>query len=248
MGDEVLDRADLEAPFPREPHAALGPHHAGLAAQGLALDLLAVLDQLADDGGLGEPGEAAEVDARLGVAGPLPDAALLGAQREDVAGPAEVVGLDVGAGQRPAGQGAVVGADARGDAGVGAVDAERVGGALGVLRVHHHLRQLEGLGQGLGDGRADQARRVPHHEGHLLGRDVLGGDDQVAFVLAGGIIEDDHKFAIAWRVRALVDMASRYTVYEALVQPARPHGTRAAELTEGGDCVRYRVKLTLGNF
>jgi len=37
---------------------------------------------------------------------------------------------------------------------------------------------------------------VPHHEGHLLGRDGLGRDDQVGLVLAAGVVEDDDELAI----------------------------------------------------
>jgi hypothetical protein len=39
---------------------------------------------------------------------------------------------------------------------------------------------------------------VADHECHLLGCDVVGGDDEVGFVLAGGVVEDDEEFAIAW--------------------------------------------------
>lgn len=33
------------------------------------------------------------------------------------------------------------------------------------------------------------------HEGHVLGGGILGGDDQVCFVLAGGVVEDDEEFS-----------------------------------------------------
>jgi hypothetical protein len=45
-------------------------------------------------------------------------------------------------------------------------------------------------------GRADQARGVADHEGHFFGSDVLGGDDEVAFVFARGVVQDDNEFAI----------------------------------------------------
>jgi hypothetical protein len=39
---------------------------------------------------------------------------------------------------------------------------------------------------------------VPYHEGHLLGCDGLGGYDQVGFVFAAGVVEDDDELAIFW--------------------------------------------------
>jgi hypothetical protein len=37
---------------------------------------------------------------------------------------------------------------------------------------------------------------VADHEGHLLLGDALGGDDEVGFVLAGGVVEDDEEFTV----------------------------------------------------
>ena len=36
--------------------------------------------------------------------------------------------------------------------------------------------------------------RVPDHEGHLLGRDGLRGDDEVALILAVCRVKDDDEF------------------------------------------------------
>lgn len=54
------------------------------------------------------------------------------------------------------------------------------------------------LGECGGHGTADDARGVAVHEGHLLGGDVLCGDDEIAFVFAREIVEDDDEFAIFW--------------------------------------------------
>lgn len=98
----------------------------------------------------------------------------------------------------PTHQRAIVRANARGDGRVGGVDRDGVGGGAGVLVVGHHLREVEvegALGQ---EGRADQAGGVADHEGHLFGGDGLGGDDEVGFVFAGGVVEDDYEFVGAW--------------------------------------------------
>lgn len=169
--------------------------------QGPPGDGLAVVDDLADDGGLGLAGEAAELGGGLGVAPAGADAAGPGLEGEDVAGAAQVGGLRGGCGEDAAGQGAVVGRDARGDGGVGGVDAHGVGGAAGVLGAGDHLGQEEVGGAGGGEGRADEARRVPDHEAHLLRRHRVGGDDEVRLVLARGVVEDYEEFAITWNTR-----------------------------------------------
>lgn len=56
-------------------------------------------------------------------------------------------------------------------------------------------------GKGRRHGCADYAGGVSDHEGHFFGRHVAGGDYQVAFVFAGGGIEDDDEFAIFWGKR-----------------------------------------------
>lgn len=35
------------------------------------------------------------------------------------------------------------------------------------------------------------------HEGHLLGGDVLSRDDEVAFILARGVVQDDYEVAVS---------------------------------------------------
>ena len=72
-------------------------------------------------------------------------------------------------------------------------------------------------------------------EGHLLGRDGLGRDDEVGFVLARGVVEDYDEFAIAWDERGW------------LVRVGREAGGwrdfGLAGLTEGLDCVGDAVEL-----
>lgn len=89
--------------------------------------------------------------------GALPHSSFSGPQGENVTGPAEAGRDGSGIGQGVARQRAVVRGYARGDGGVGRVDADRVCRGAGVLVQGDHLREVEldgALGQ---DGRADEA-------------------------------------------------------------------------------------------
>ncbi len=197
--DHSLDGADLEAPFPRKGDARLAAHHAGLLADRLTGHLGAVVDQFTNDGGRLLPGHAAEVHGGLGVSPSLPNAAELGAEGDHMPRPSEAVRRRVVVREGPAGQGAVVRADAGGDGGVGGVDGQGVGRQEGVFVALDHLRQRELDGPLREYGRADQARAVPDHEGHLLCGDILRRNDDVGFVLASRIVENDYEFAIFCR-------------------------------------------------
>ncbi len=149
-----------------------------------------VVHDFADDAGGGEAGEAREVDGGLGLAGADQDAAAAGAQREDVAGTGEVgsggAGIDGGAD----GVGAVGGRDAGGDAFAGLDGlSERGAEAGGVLLRHGEEAQV--VGALLGEGEADEAAAVAGHEVDGLGGDVLGGQGEVALVLAVLVVDDD---------------------------------------------------------
>lgn len=58
-----------------------------------------------------------------------------------------------------------------------------------------HLRVVEGESEGGGDESADEAAGVVDEEGHFGGVDVLGGEHQVASVLAVGGVEHEDGFA-----------------------------------------------------
>ena len=73
-----------------------------------------------------------------------------------------------------------------GDALIVGIDGDGVGSAIGVRIVGNHLRKVQGGGTRYGQRRADVARAVADHKGGLLGGQRLGGDDQVAFILAVG--------------------------------------------------------------
>ena len=57
----------------------------------------------------------------------------------------------------------------------------------------HHRRQLQALAALARERQADQAAAVARHEVDGLGRDVVGGEHEVAFVLAVFLVDqDDH--------------------------------------------------------
>lgn len=80
----------------------------------------------------------------------------------------------------------------------GGVAGEGVGGAVWVGVGGGHLGEVEARGEGGEHRGADYAGGVADHEGHLGGCDEGGGDDEVAFVFAGGVVEDDDELAVFW--------------------------------------------------
>ncbi|MCY1450942.1 hypothetical protein D9M71_677830 [compost metagenome] len=92
--------------------------------------------------------------------------------------------------------GAVIGRDAGGDT-LGRLDADgEVGLELRGIGLHHR-RQAQVGGALAGERQAHQAAAVGDHEVDVRRLDQLGGHDQVAFVLAVFVIDDDHHAAQA---------------------------------------------------
>ena len=183
--------------FPRERDEVGQAHHRTV-----------VVDDLADRAGRVAARHARQIDRGLGVAGAGQDAAFPRAQRKDVARPREIAGARVAvaavAGERPDRARAVGGRDA-GRRAVAVVDrhGERRPVLLGV--VLHHLRQVELVEPQALHRRADHARRVAHEEGDRLGRRLVGGHDEVAFVLARFVVHDHHGPAFGDGPEGLVD-------------------------------------------
>ncbi|MNI68468.1 hypothetical protein D3C73_1241660 [compost metagenome] len=91
---------------------------------------------------------------------------------------------------------AVVGGNAGGDA-FGRFDADgEVGLELRGIGLHHR-RQAEVGSTGTGQRQAHQAAAMGNHEVDVAGLDQLGRHDQVAFVLAVFVIDDDDHAAEA---------------------------------------------------
>lgn len=181
VGDQVLDGDDRQAVLAGERDQFGQAQHPAV----LAGDL--------DDGsGRAQSREAGEVDGGLGVAVAYEYAAGAGAQRKDVAGADEVGGLG-GAAREQLERGGPVG---RRDAGAHSVGGRGVDGD-GERRLHRlgvvldHLREAEPVQFVALHGGADQSAAFAHHEGDDLGGRLLGGDDEVALVLAV-LVVDDH--------------------------------------------------------
>ncbi len=122
-----------------------------------------VLHDLADDAGGDEPGQAREVDGRLGLAGALEHAAALGLEREDVAGLDEVVGPGARVDGDLDGVGAVVGGDAGAHA-LARLDRDRERGLEPGLVLGRHQVEVELVAALGGQRQADQAAAVGGHE------------------------------------------------------------------------------------
>ena len=99
---------------------------------------------------------------------------------------------------------AVVRRDPGGDA-LARLDRDRERGAERRLVVVGHRPELE-LVAALGrQAEADEAAAVGRHEGDRLRRDELGGDREIALVLAVGVVDDDDEAARADVLDRLLD-------------------------------------------
>ncbi len=183
VADQVLDRDHRQSVLVGE-----RPQLGG------ALHRAVVVDHLDQHPGRSEPGEPGQVDRRLGVAAPRQHAALVVAQREDVAGPGDLPRLGGRVGQHAGGVGSVGGADAGGDP-VAGVDRDRELGAHLVAVVWRHQRDLEPVEHVGRHRHAHHPAAVPDRERHQLRGRLGGGEDDVALVLSVLVVDDDHGLA-----------------------------------------------------
>ena len=183
IGDQIGDRDPLQRVLLGE-GGDLRPAH----------DRAVVIDQFADRRHRLEGGEAAQIDRRLGMARAHQDAAILGDQRKDVAGPDKIGAAGIAVGERADRRGAVVGRDA-GRRAVAVIDRDRKGGAVDRVAVGDHRREMQPPRDLAGHRRTDDAAGVADDKRHLLGRRMRRRKDQVALVLAVVIIGDDDDLA-----------------------------------------------------
>ena len=186
VADEVGDRDEHEPVLGRE-----------RLELGQALHRAVVVDDLGEHAGREAAGEAGEVDRGLGVPGALQHAALAVAQREDVAGPREVArrassGRSARAPSSPR-SAAEMPVVVPSFASTETVNAVRCYSVFSVP--DDHQRELQLVEPLALHRQADDAARVADHERHLLGRHLLGRDDEVALVLAVLVVDDDDELA-----------------------------------------------------
>ena len=205
VGDEVGHRDDLEAMFAREGEVLR-----------TALHRAVIVDELADHACRMKSSEFHEVDRGFRMARSHQHATRLGDEREDVPGPHEVIRHHVAVGQRMAGRRALLGRDPGGEA-VLVVDRDGEGSSHRRVVHGHHGVELQPPRILRGDRRADDARCVAHHEGHLLGRDLGGGGDQVALVLAVIVVDHHHHLAVGDGLHGLLHGVERLFLRHAAV-------------------------------
>ena len=144
---------------------------------------------------LGKAGKTAEVDSGLGMAGTDEDTALTSLKREHVAGTTEIDGLAGRIGNGTRRDATLHGGDARG--GGDMVDADGEGSLVVVAVVGDHLRQVQPLAQHTAHGHADKSLGERCHEVDILCGGKLGRTDEVALVLAVGVVDNKDTFALA---------------------------------------------------
>ena len=163
----------------------------------------------------GRPRELAEIDRRLGMAGAQQHAAVAGDQREDVAGPGEIIGAGIGIGERAAAGGALVRRNAGAAVGL-VVDRDREGGGVVGFVVRHHRIEPQPARVLGGDRRADDAGGVADDERHLLGGAERGRDDQIALALPVVVVGDDDEFAPGKGLQNFLDRIGHFSQHLAI--------------------------------
>ena len=153
-----------------------------------------VVHQLGQHADRRQPGEPAEIDAGLGMAGAHQHAALARDQRKHVAGPHEIGGAAVVVGERAHGVAALLGRNAGGEP-VPHVDRDGEGGAERGVVLRHHRIEMQAPRLFGAERRADDARGIADDERHLLRRAERGRDEQIALVLAVVVVGDDDDLA-----------------------------------------------------
>ena len=238
IGDEVADRADLEAVGAREIHQIVEPRHRPVVAH-----------DLADDRARVEAGEARDVDRRLGMAGADEDSAGLGHQREDVSRGDELVRPMCRIDRNGDRASAVGGADSRRNA-LLCLDRDREGGLVAASVVVDHRLQAERVRTFLGQRKADEAAPVPGHEIDRVRSRHLRRNDEIAFILAVVVVDENEHSAVARFVddRLGPDQHLRVAALDQLLQPPERIGgripvrrTELAQLNWGEGRPRGRV-------
>jgi hypothetical protein len=143
-----------------------------------------------------EAGQPRQVATGLGVTGAGQHATFLGAQREDVAGLHQIFSAGIRRHGSRDRAGSVSGGNAGGDTD-GCFNRYGECGAEHAAIARHHLLQAQALAVIVGQGQADQPACLACHETDRFGCATVGGQQQVAFVFAVFVIDQQDHFAEA---------------------------------------------------
>ena len=180
VGDEVLDRAELQPVLALEFHQIRKPRHRAV-----------FLENFANDAGRIEPRQPGQVHGGFGVSRSLKNPAGLCLQREHVPGLDEIGRPRAFLREHADRRRTVFGADAGADA-CGRVHRDREVGFEKLAVVGDHPLEPQLLGALFGDRRADEPPSVLRHEIHCGRRDFGGGHQEIPLVFPVGVIGDDH--------------------------------------------------------
>ncbi len=197
VGDQILDRDHLQAVALDVGDQVGHTRHRPV-----------VVHHLADHASRVQPGEPREIDAGLGVAGPLEHAARLGLQGVDMPGLAEVRRSRSRVDRDLDRVGPVVGRDPGRDTLAG-LDRDRERCLEGRLVLRGHQVQAELVAPVGGQRQADPAARLLGHEVDRRRCRELGGHHEVPLVLPVLVVADDDHPALADLLDRLVDRRER---------------------------------------
>ena len=183
IGDEVVDGDDQKLVLLGEGQDVRQALHGAV-----------VIDQFGDEADRRQAGKARHIDRGLGMARADQHATLAGDQRKDMAGPHEILGADIGVGERPDAGATFLRRDAGGEV-LGIVDRDGKGGGVRGGVVGHHGRQMQAAGIGAGQRGAKDTAGMSDEESHMLWRCFGGSHDEIALVLAVLVIHHDHGLA-----------------------------------------------------
>ena len=184
VGNHVFDGDDFHVPFLGH---LLQFRHAGHGA--------VFVHDLHEGSGRIEAGHATEVHSGFGVAGATQNAVFLGVERVDMSGAPEGLRSGGWVGECLYGGRAVVCRHA-GGASFQLVDGHGERCAEHGCVVVDLMGQVQLLASAQGDGCTEHTAGILEHEVHLLRRDFLRRDDQVAFVLTVFVVNHDDELAL----------------------------------------------------
>ena len=163
-----------------------------------------VVDQLADCCDWLDARQPTQIDRRLGMARAHQNPAILGDQRENVAGPDEIRRTGIAVCKVADRRGPFFGRNT-GRRSVPIIDRNREGRSVDRVVVRNHGSEMQAPGSLRRQWRGDDAAGVPDDESHFLRSRVYRRQNQVSLVLAVVVVGHDDDFAAAERADGFSD-------------------------------------------